>query len=136
MHRSRTEAFVRSVDFEPHHLDGVLRLHQEEGWPSLPEDPERALRALTAPGVRAVVALNDGVVRGFARALTDGQISACLTDLVVDRSSRLRGIGRALVEQIFQRCGTWRIDLLSEDDSQDFYRTISHREKPGFRIYR
>ena len=51
---------VRYEDFRREHLDGVIALCQEEGWPTFPEDPGRALRALTAPGVKCVVAIEDG----------------------------------------------------------------------------
>src|SRR5207248_1962368 len=44
------------------HLDGVLALCRQEGWPSFPEDPARAHRALTAPGVTTVVATAGGRV--------------------------------------------------------------------------
>ncbi len=123
------------ADFEAKHLQGVLRLHEVEGWPSLPEDPARALRSLTAPGVRAVVALDGDVLKGFASALTDGEVSSYLTNLVVDRDARRRGVGRELVAQVFPSCGTSRMDLLSEDAAQDFYRARPHRVMPGFRIY-
>jgi len=38
-------------------LPGIIALCVAEGWPSYPEDPARAHRALTAPGATAVVAL-------------------------------------------------------------------------------
>ena len=37
--------------FAPADLGGVIALCAAENWPSFPEDPARALRALTAPGV-------------------------------------------------------------------------------------
>jgi ribosomal protein S18 acetylase RimI-like enzyme len=123
------------VDFEAQHLPGVLRLHEVEGWPSLPEDPARALRSLTAPGVRAVVAVEGDTVRGFACALTDGEVTSYLTNLVVDAAARRQGIASELIAHVFQRCGTQRMDLLSEDAAQDFYRARPHRVMPGFRIY-
>jgi ribosomal protein S18 acetylase RimI-like enzyme len=126
---------VEYVDFEAQHLPGILRLHEAEGWPSLPEDAVRALRSLIAPGVRAVVAVEGDAVRGFACALTDGEVTSYLTNLVVDASARRQGIARELVAEIFRRCGTLRMDLLSEDAAQDFYRALPHRVMPGFRIY-
>jgi hypothetical protein len=38
------------------HLAGVLALCVAEDWPSLPADPARAARVLTAPGMTTVVA--------------------------------------------------------------------------------
>jgi hypothetical protein len=62
--------------FEPGDLPGVLRLCEAEGWPSFPADPARALRILTAPGVTTVVAVDGGVVAGFAELFSDGELQA------------------------------------------------------------
>ena len=53
------------------HLDEVLALCLAEGWPSFPDDPVRASRILTAPGVTKVVAVIEGEVIGFAELFTD-----------------------------------------------------------------
>ena len=121
--------------FEEGHLEGVLRLCVAEGWPSLPEDPARAVRVLTAPGVTTVVAVEGGAVVGFAQLFSDGEIQAFLTSIAVDVTARGRGIGRALVEAALRLAGGDRIDLLSEDDAVGFYESFPHRRKPGFRLY-
>ncbi|HZS30960.1 MAG TPA: GNAT family N-acetyltransferase [Gaiellaceae bacterium] len=123
------------VPFSEEHLPGVIRLCEDEGWPSFPTDPARALRALTAPGVTAVVAVEEGEVVGFAQMLTDGEIQAYLCDLAVAKGARRAGVGRALVEAAFARCGAERVDLLALEDSEDFYRSFRHRALPGYRIY-
>ena len=68
----------------PEHLDGVLALCVAENWPSLPEDPARAMRILTAPGVTTVVAVNEGEVVGFAQLLSDGELQSFLASIAVD----------------------------------------------------
>jgi hypothetical protein len=78
------------VSFEPHYIDGVLRLTTAEGWPTLAADRDRAVRVLTAPGAVTVIASEGEEVVGFARALTDGEWIACLTDM-----SSMRGSGAA-----------------------------------------
>jgi ribosomal protein S18 acetylase RimI-like enzyme len=127
---------VQFVPYARDHLAGVLQLCEAEGWPSLPADPERAARALAAPGVVTIVAVDGGDVVGFAQLLTDGEIQAYLCNLAVASSLRRRGIGRRLVEEAFARSGAQRIDLLAVDESADFYRRrFDHRALPGFRIY-
>ena len=123
------------VAFAEEHLPGVLRLCRAEGWPSLPADPERAVRALTAPGVVAVVAVEDGEVVGFAQMLTDGEVQAYLCEVAVRRDARGRGIGRKLIEEAFLRSGAQRVDLLAGVESEGFYRSFAHRALPGYRIY-
>jgi len=126
---------VDFLGFSEEHLAGVVRLCEAEGWPSFPADPARALRALTAPGVVSVVAVDGGEVVGFAQLLTDGEIQAYLCDLVVGSAARGRGTGRALVEAAFARSGAQRVDLLALEESEGFYRTFPHRTLPGYRLY-
>lgn len=121
--------------FHTRHLEGVLRLCTAEGWPSLPEDPARAVRALTAPGVTTVVAVHEGAVVGFAQLLSDGEIQAYLATIAVEASVRRRGLGRALIEEALRFAGGVRVDLLSEDEAVGFYDSLSNRRKPGYRIY-
>ena len=129
------EAGLHYVDFRREHLDGVIALCADEGWPSFPEDPARALRALTAPGVKTVVAVDEDVIVGFAYGQGDGEIEAHLSNLVVTKSHRRRGIARRLVEEVFRRTGGTRMDLLAEPDSEAFYESFEHRELRGFRIW-
>lgn len=126
---------ARYEDFRREHLDGVIALCQEQGWPTFPEDPGRALRALTAPGVKCVVAIEDGVIVGFAYGQGDGEVQAHLSNLAVTRSHRRKGIGRRLVEEVFRRTGGMRMDLLAEEAAVPFYESFEHRKGPGFRIY-
>jgi len=126
---------VQCVAFGPEHLAGVAALCVEESWPSIPADPSRAERALTAPGTVTVVALDDGAVVGFATMLSDGEIQAYLSMLVVTAARRGQGIGRLLVEDAFRRAGGLRVDVLAAEGSEGFYAAMTHRRLPGFRVY-
>lgn len=121
--------------FTSEHLDGVLRLCSAEGWPSFPEDPARAARVLTAPGVTTVVAVDGDEVVGFAQVFSDGEIQAFLANVAVAEDARGRGIGRALVVEALRRAGGQRIDLLSEEAAVGFYDSFPHFRKPGYRLY-
>jgi ribosomal protein S18 acetylase RimI-like enzyme len=124
---------VRS--FASDDLDGVLTLCRAEGWSTLPADPTRAHRVLTAPGAVSISALDDGAVVGFATALSDGAIDAYLSLLVVAAAHRRRGIGRQLVAEVFRLSGAQRLNLLSEERAQGFYESLPHRRAPGYRLY-
>jgi ribosomal protein S18 acetylase RimI-like enzyme len=117
------------------HLDAVISLCRAEGWPSFPEDPDRAGRVLTAPGVTTVVAVERGAVVGFAELLSDGEIQAFLANIAVAAEWRRTGIGRRLVEEALRLGGGIRVDLLSEDEATPFYGDFPHFRKPGFRLY-
>jgi len=115
-------------------LDGVVALCAAERWPSFPEDPPRALRALTAPGVTTMVAADDAQVVGFAQLLSDGEIQAHLSLIAVAPGHRRRGIALAMLKAGLERAGGVRIDLIT-DTAPEFYAALPHRRMDGFRIY-
>lgn len=116
------------------HLNGVLDICIVEGWKSYTSDPERTHRALTADGVTTIVAVDQGQVCGFAQIQSDGEIQAHLSVLVVKRDCRRQGIGQKLIAHGFQEAGGKRIDLVT-DDAQEFYQSMAHSAKSGFRLY-
>jgi ribosomal protein S18 acetylase RimI-like enzyme len=120
--------------FQAADLDAVVGLCAAEGWPSFPEDPARALRALTAPGVTTVVADADGRVVGFAQLLSDGEIQAHLSLIAVDPAFRRRGLARAMLVTALENAGGTRIDLIT-DTAPEFYAALPHRRLDGFRIW-
>ena len=94
-------------------------------WPSYARDPARTCAALRAPGVTSFVALDDDAVVGIVQVQSDGAIQAHLSTLVVARSHRRRGIGRALLAEALRAAGGERMDLLSIAD--DFYASMTNR---------
>jgi len=120
--------------FQPPDLDGIVALCAAEGWPSFPEDPARALRALTAPGVTTVVAADGERVAGFAQLLSDGEIQAHLSLIAVDPAYRLRNLGREMLRYALSIAGGSRIDLITET-APEFYSALPHRRLDGFRIW-
>lgn len=117
------------------HLAGVLTLCRAEGWSSYPDHPERAARALTAPGVLCLVALDKDNVVGAVQVQTDGAIQAHLSLLVVARQARGLGIGRRLVAEALAQSGAQRMDSLAEPDAAPFYERLPHKRMPGYRLY-
>jgi ribosomal protein S18 acetylase RimI-like enzyme len=115
-------------------LAGILALCAAEPWPTYTEDTARTWRALTAPGVVTVVAVEDRQVLGFIQMLSDGHIEAFISLLLVDHERRGQGIGRRLVETAFRHSGAQRVDLVT-DSAPEFYRAFAHHEFAGFRLY-
>ena len=120
--------------YSPDDLAGVLQLCRKEGWPTFVEDPGRANRALTAPGVTTMVALGGGEVIGFAQLQSDGEIQAHLSLIAVDQKVRRRGVGRQLIVEALRAAGGLRIDLVT-DRGDGFYASLPHFRMSGFRLY-
>jgi ribosomal protein S18 acetylase RimI-like enzyme len=120
--------------FAPADLDAVVALCAGEDWPSFPQDQQRALRALTAPGVTTVVAVESGAVIGFVQLLSDGEIQAHLSLIAVSPDHRRKGAALAMLRDALARAGGVRIDLIT-DTAPDFYEALPHRRLDGFRIY-
>jgi ribosomal protein S18 acetylase RimI-like enzyme len=120
--------------FAPGDLEGVIALCAAEGWPSFPEDPARALRALTAAGVTTVVADAGGGVVGFAQLLSDGEIQAHLSLIAVHPDARRQGLARQMLRLALAEAGGIRIDLIT-DTAPEFYAALPHRRLDGFRIW-
>jgi ribosomal protein S18 acetylase RimI-like enzyme len=116
-----------------------MRLCRSEGWTSFAANRERAGRAMTNPGVTALVAL-EGVgaearAVGFSQAVGDGCFGGYLCMLLVEPESRDRGIGKALVEATLVASGVLRLDLLSSERAMSLYERFPHNKIPGFRLY-
>jgi len=125
---------VEYREYAENDLPGIIALCVAEGWPSYPEDPARAHRALTAPGATAVVAVDDDQVVGFAHMLSDGEIQAFLSNIAVASTHRRQGIARRLVAVALERAGGLRVDLITET-ADAFYESLKHKRSSGYRIY-
>jgi ribosomal protein S18 acetylase RimI-like enzyme len=127
------------VSYEPRFLDALLRLCKQEGWISFAANPERAGRAMTGPGVTALVAVEGAGTEqqplGFSQAVGDGCFGGYLCMLLVDPQARGRGIGKLLVERTLAESGVLRLDLLSSDRAMSLYERFPHNKIPGFRLY-
>jgi ribosomal protein S18 acetylase RimI-like enzyme len=137
---------VEIVEYTPERLDEVLRIAKAEGWVTFSGNPRRAARAMSAPGVTALVAVEretgtaggspaDGRVIGFSQAVGDGAITGYLCMLLVAEEARGRGVGKALVDRTLVESGVLRLDLLSSERAIHLYERFNHSRYPGFRLY-
>lgn len=104
----------------------IQRLSSAEGWTSPTLRPADSLFAWQHSWP-ALVAVQDGMVVGFVRSLTDGAITMFIAEMAVDAQFRSRGIGRALLDVCHFLYPTTRLDLLSADDARGFYKACGFR---------
>jgi ribosomal protein S18 acetylase RimI-like enzyme len=86
-------------DIQPSEIEAARRLVEACGWRGRVSDPAR-FRQLLSRSQRCLVALENGEVVGFLRALTDGMENGYISMVAVAENHRRRGIGRALVKAV------------------------------------
>jgi predicted N-acetyltransferase YhbS len=97
---------IRAI--QPSEIEPARRLLAANGWAKRVADAAQ-FQLLVARSQRALVAVDNGEVIGFARALCDDISNGYLAMLVVAQSHRRRGIGQALVNAVMgeDRGITW-----------------------------
>jgi GNAT superfamily N-acetyltransferase len=110
----------------------IQQLSTATGWPTPVERPYEALNAWGASWPTLVL-VNGPEVIGFLRALTDGQVTTYIAEVLVSPQWRGQGLGQALIETCHRLCPSTRLDLLSTESSDGFYEAVGFRHFPGFR---
>lgn len=127
-------------------LAGPLALLEEslrDGEP-VPDDLAASLRRVVEAGdVEVLAARAEGrtlgvVVLAYRLSVSAGGLFASIEDLYVRPEERLRGIGRALLEAVDERCtarGVSYLEAQIEDkEAGGFYAALGYEPEPGVRV--
>lgn len=119
--------------WSPNDFDAMCALSSVEGWTTPALRPKDTLAAWENSWPTLVAVDTDGQLAGFLRAITDTRITTYLCELLVRHEFRRLGLGRLLIDVCQSLVPTTRLDLLSTDGADDFYRAIDCADFQGFR---
>ena len=119
--------------WSPNHFDAICALSSAEGWATPELRSKETLVAWENSWPTLVAVDTNGRLVGFLRAITDTQITTYLCEVLVDREFRRLGLGKLLIDVCQGLVPTTRLDLLSTDEADDFYRAINCTDFQGFR---
>jgi GNAT superfamily N-acetyltransferase len=110
----------------------IQALSDGEGWPTPRVRPAAALDAWRRSWPALVAATDTGVV-AFVRALTDGEVTLFVPELLVAPAWQGKGLGRCLLDVCHTLYPHVRIELFATEDSASFYAAHGFRPFRGYR---
>jgi len=120
-------------------LEEALR----DGEPVAAAFSERMCRAVEAGDLEVLAARERDRVVGvavvaFRLSVSAGGSFASIEDLYVSPEARRRGVGRALLEAVGERCAARGISYVEaqveEDEAEAFYAALGYGREPGVRV--
>lgn len=115
-------------------LQELREVYRSVGWM---KHDEEVIRTVFEASTHKVFAVKEGVVIGFARALSDGIFNAAIYDVVVHKQHQGEGIARLLLERILDELKEVScIHLISTTGNMAFYEKCGFKKlKTGMAIY-
>lgn len=111
----------------------ILSLYRDAGWWRAGKDDEEALTRLVKGSRLFALAVEDGLVAGMGRAISDGASDAYIQDVTVRKDCRGKGIGsliiKSLVKELLEHNILW-IGLIAEKGSHPFYEALGFLPMP------
>ncbi|MEL4506069.1 GNAT family N-acetyltransferase [Luteococcus sp. H138] len=107
-------------------LEELLALYDSVGWTAYTRHPS-SLEAGVRGSLRVVTARSDDRLVGLARVVGDGATICYLQDVLVDPGVRRTGLGRRLVEAVFEPFAHVRQHVLITDEEagqKAFYESL------------
>ncbi|WP_064685992.1 GNAT family N-acetyltransferase [Rhizobium bangladeshense] len=114
---------IEIAAFRPDHLDAALALSRQAGWPHRTEDWQMAL-ALS----EGMVATEDDRVVGTVVVTRYKEDCATINMVIVDETTRGRGLGRRLMEAALQIAGNRPLRLVATRAGLPLYQKLGFHE--------
>ncbi|MBU3156988.1 GNAT family N-acetyltransferase [Clostridium estertheticum] len=115
--------------------DKLKTLFNEVGWNDKTEDNNRLLLMVENSQI-VVTAWDEGRMVGFARCTTDYVFNGQINNVVVDSKYRKKGIGKNLINIIFNSSQQVTYMLRGSISNEEFYRSLGFEDGPISLIYK
>jgi GNAT superfamily N-acetyltransferase len=110
----------------------IQDLSDAEGWPTPRTRPDAALDAWRRSWPALVATTETGVI-AFVRALTDGEVTMFVPEILVAPAWQGKGLGRCLLDVCHLLYPHVRIELFATESSASFYAAHGFRPLRGYR---
>lgn len=108
-------------------MDAVKSLYQQHGWLAYLQDDEKLKRAFDQ-SLYTLGAYDGGTLVGFIRCVGDGEHIVLVQDLIVAETHLRQGIGKTLMQNIYEHFSDVRMLMLLTDAMDEranaFYQSI------------
>ncbi len=112
-------------------LEAVKNLYRQHGWMAYLNDDVRLIRAFDQ-SLYTIGAYDGEALVAFARCAGDGEHIVMIQDLIVAESHLRQGIGKALMQNVYERFADVRMIMLLTDALDEranaFYQAIGMRK--------
>ncbi|MEG3042670.1 MAG: GNAT family N-acetyltransferase [Clostridium sp.] len=110
----------------------IQLLYEREGWMTFIKREKAALNAWKNSSI-ALVVVDENMIIGLLRGLTDGEVTTYIAEIIIDSNYRGNGLGKALIDVCHNLYPNTRLDLLSMEGADEFYKKEYFKTHIGFR---
>lgn len=118
--------------YEEEYFNQIEALNKAEEWYNLVVHSGLTKRAWKNSTV-AYVALDNDVLIGYVRGLTDANITLYVCELLIHAEYRNQSIGSKLLNYVHNKYPTTRMELLASSSSYTYYEQKKFRSFYGYR---
>ncbi|MEG2656831.1 MAG: GNAT family N-acetyltransferase [Clostridium sp.] len=112
----------------------IQLLYEREGWMTFIKREKAALNAWKNSSIALVVVVENMII-GLLRGLTDGEVTTYIAEIIIDSNYRGNGLGKALIDVCHNLYPNTRLDLLSTEGADEFYKKEYFKTHIGLKWY-
>lgn len=117
------------------HRNDLLELYDDVGWSAYTRDILQTQRGIFGSWLVISAWYNEETLIGLVRVIGDGETIAYIQDLLVKKAFQKQGIGKKLMELVFEKVKDIRQVVLITDGSDWNKETLVFYEKVGLKTF-